>query len=259
MNSDNKGLVELLFSHDLKFKPRLLAGCVKILPDSVEAHAAITEKLKELMLPFHSYAFDRVKKLKAIAFGVPFTDELTFMNEMKQAGAPILSARLLQSTKHTHYQRYIVEFEKAGMNIEALNKRFQYVLRHKISWSAANNKKAGIMICRRCAGIGHGISWCHQMITCIYCAQNHFGSECPSSEINNETGRRTALSPKCANCEFAGLHSEHIAIDLNCPLALAEKEKLKTGFGKTKSAAIQPKKIANNTQVSDHNWPSHGR
>lgn len=111
------------------------------------------------------------------------------------------------------------------------------------------------MICRRCAGIGHGISCCHQMVTCIYCAQNHFGVNCPNSEIDNETGR-TARSPKCANCDFAGLRSDHIATDLECPLALAEKEKLKTGFGKAKNASNQSKKVLTISHENDPSWPA---
>lgn len=254
VNSDNKGLVDVLFSHELKFKPRLLAGCVKIMPDNQEQHKLITIKLKELELPFHSYAFERTKKLKAIAYGVPFTDEPTVLNELKQCGAPVLSVRLIKSVKHTHYQRYFVEFEKNGMNVDVLNNKFQFLLRHKISWSLANNKKAGIMVCRRCAGIGHGISCCHQMITCIYCAGNHFGYDCLNTAIDSETGRRAAAAPKCANCDFAGLPSNHTAIDISCPLALAEKAKIKNGFGKNKKSPTS-KNMMNNIHAKDASWP----
>lgn len=227
VNSTSKELIDVLFNEKFNFAPKLLATCTKIIPVSLEEHEKIQNRLKLLKLPFHSYAPERPKIFRAVAYGVPQMDKETFLEELKSTHAPVLDARLVQWTQNAHYQKYVADFTRGGIDLDVLNRKHNKINRHVIRWGPARKKKNSIMICRRCAGIGHGILWCNESICCYFCAEEHFGNECPMAFIDVSNNRRTIKNPKCANCAYVGYDHKHAATDDNCTSALAEVARLK--------------------------------
>lgn len=59
-------------------------------------------------------------------------------------------------------------------------------MQHVIRWGPASKRCNASLVCRRCAGIGHGIPWSNESICCIYCADKHFPKECALTKYDSE-------------------------------------------------------------------------
>lgn len=227
VNTVDQNFVKVLFEENYKFSPKLLATCIKIKPESLEEHTRISERLCGFKLAFHSYAPSRPKIFRVMAYGIPKMDLSTFKNEVALRQAPILDARFVDSSKNGIYLTAVVDFKRGETDLQQLNRKHNIVEKHIIRWGPATKRRNAIIICRRCAQIGHGITWCNESICCVYCAGEHFPKECTITRYDSEKKKIVSSAPKCANCAFSGRDDDHFATDIECPTALNEANRLK--------------------------------
>lgn len=216
---DRRWSTELL-EEGFDFFPMLMPNCTKLKPTSLSEHALIINRLKKFKLAFHSYAPTKPKIFKAIAYNVPPITEKEFLEYVSVTGAPIVRAKMVQSSANNNYHVFVADFTRGNIDTVKLNQKHNIVSRHIIRWGPATKRRNSIIICRRCSGIGHGINWCHENICCIYCAGDHFPNECVNKVYDPVTKRVNSKSPKCDD-------DNHLAIDENCPMALREVERIK--------------------------------
>lgn len=211
-DSFNQNLKKVVKSDEFSIKI-LKKNATKIVPKTSDAHRAITGKLNELKMEWHSYENKQERPFRVIVKGLHHTcDPDNIIQDLVSQGLKAIEA----VNKIGWRSKEPLDMFMVSFNCDELREKIQqiqFILNTKVTVEALRTNKF-IPQCKRCQGYGHTQKYCARETRCVKCVGKHLTKDCPNTDPNSKA--------KCCHCGEA-----HPANYRGCLIA-KELQKLKT-------------------------------
>ncbi|GBP92499.1 Nucleic-acid-binding protein from transposon X-element [Eumeta japonica] len=204
---------------------------IKITVASIEDFRNLNRYLIKNNLPFHTFALEEERKVKAVIKGIPVEIETQYVKEdLQRQGYPTVAVHKMHRRDGTALGLVLAILERSD-RARAILKDLGNVC--ELSGIAVEPpyKKGMPGQCHSCQLYGHAAANCHAQPRCVKCLVPHWTKDC---ERKKEAGGK----PSCCNCG-----QEHTANYKGCPVAPKPKP-----VNKINRSNQQTNKIINKNQ-----------
>ncbi|GBP26344.1 Nucleic-acid-binding protein from transposon X-element [Eumeta japonica] len=189
---------------------------IKITVASIEDFRNLNRYLIKNNLPFHTFALEEERKVKAVIKGIPVEIETENVKEnLQRQGYPIVAVHRMHRRDGTALGLVLAILERSD-SARAIFKDLSNVCGLSGIAVEPPYRKGMPGQCHRCQLYGHAAANCHAQPRCVKCLVPHWTKDC---ERKKEAGGK----PSCCNCG-----QEHTANYKGCPVAPKPKPVNKT-------------------------------
>ncbi|GBP34199.1 Nucleic-acid-binding protein from transposon X-element [Eumeta japonica] len=192
---------------------------IKIITNIIEDFRKLNSYLIKSNIPFHTFALEEERKIKAVIKGVPIEIETeSVKDDLERQGYPVTAVHRMHRRDGTALGLVLAILERCDQARDIFKNLYNICGLSGIK-AEAPYKRGMPGQCHRCQLYGHAAANCYAQPRCVKCLVPHWTRDC---DRNKESGGE----PYCCNCG-----QNHTAYYGGCPVA--SKPKVFPPLGKT--------------------------
>lgn len=171
------------------YKPLRTKNYLKVICESFNDYKNMLQHLDIKQLPYHTFSHPSKRKMKVVIKGLPSDIDLNIIkDELKLHSIPVIRVHKMK-TKELKNERQalllaVLPYDDDGKTIFKVNQ----LLGYKVVMEPPKIKPKQ---CHRCQKWGHAQRYCHGVIKCVKCSEEHWTKKCCKTADQE---------PMCANC-----------------------------------------------------------
>ncbi|GBP63762.1 Nucleic-acid-binding protein from transposon X-element [Eumeta japonica] len=180
---------------------------IKIITNTIEDFRKLNSYLIKSNIPFHTFALEEERKIKAVIKGVPIEIETEAVKEdLERQGYPVTAVHRMHRRDGTALGLVLAILERCDQARDIFKNLYNVCGLSGIK-AEAPYKRGMPGQCHRCQLYGHAAANCYAQPRCVKCLVPHWTRDC---DRNKESGGE----PSCCNCG-----QNHTANYGGCPVA----------------------------------------